>query len=148
MSTVTNGTRTTATTSSTWYEPTPKGTGWVLFAGIMLLFAGVMNVIWGIAAVAGSGFFVAGAHYILLTDLNVWGWIAIGFGTLEFIAAFSVWRGGGFGRWFGIFAAALAGIGALMWMPAYPLWSLVLVTVDMLVVYALAVYGGKPEITS
>jgi hypothetical protein len=129
-------------------EVSPKGAGWVLFAGIMLMLGAMLNVIWGIAALAGSGFFVAGADYILITSLNTWGWIAIGFGALELLAALSVWRGGGFGRWFGIFVAGIALIGALMSMPAYPFWSLTLVAIDMLVIYGLAAYGGKPELLS
>jgi hypothetical protein len=148
MSTFTDGptTRPTVTPPSSYRvsEPAPAGTGWVLFAGIMLMIGATLNIIWGIAAVAGSGFFVAGADYILITSLNTWGWVAIGFGALEFLAALSIWRGGGFGRWFGIFAASLALVGALMWMPAYPFWSLTLVAIDMLVIYGLAAYGGKP----
>jgi hypothetical protein len=68
-------------------EAAPKGTGWVVFAGIMLAIAATLNIIWGVAAVAGSGFFVAGADYILITNQATWGWIAIGFGALEFLAA-------------------------------------------------------------
>ena len=151
MSTVTNGASTSAPAASTpsgyaVSEFSPEGGGWVMFAGIMLMVGATLNIIWGIAAVAGSGFFVVGADYILITNLSTWGWIAIGFGTLEFLAALSVWRGGGFGRWFGIFVAALALVGALMSMPAYPFWSLTLVAIDVLVIYGLAAYGGKPEL--
>ena len=152
MSTATNGasTKPATATPSTYpvREVSPEGAGWVMFAGIMLMIAATLNIIWGIAAVAGSGFFVAGADYILITSLSTWGWVAIGFGALEFLAALSIWRGGGFGRWFGIFAASLALVGALMWMPAYPFWSLTLVAIDMLVIYGLAAYGGKPELRS
>jgi hypothetical protein len=95
-------------------EPTREGTGWVLFAGIMLMIAATLNVVWGIAAVAGSGVFVTGADYILVADPSTWGWIAIGFGALEFLAAVSIWRGGGFGRWFGIFVTSLT----LSWIGA------------------------------
>jgi len=128
--------------------PLDKGAGWVLFAGIMFGLAAVLNIIWGIAALANSGFFVAGAHYILLTDLHAWGWIAIGFGALELLAALSIWRGGAFGRWFGIVVAGLAVVGALMSMPAAPLWSLTLVALYVFVIYGLAAYGGRPELTA
>jgi hypothetical protein len=88
---------------------------------------------------------VANASFIL-SDLNTWGWIAIAFGTIEFLAAFSIWRGGAFGRWFGIFVAGLAVIAAMMMIPAYPFWSLTLVAIDLLVIYGLVAYGGKPEL--
>jgi hypothetical protein len=123
-----------------------KGAGWVLFATVMFVIAACLNVIWGIAAVSSSHFFVAGARYII-SDLNTWGWIVLGFGALEALAALSIWRGGGFGRWFGIAVASVATLVALMSIPAYPLWSLVLVTLYLLVIYGLAAYGGKPELT-
>ncbi len=127
-------------------ERTPKGAGWVLFAGIMFLVSACLNVIWGIAAVSSSHFFVAGANYIL-SDLNTWGWVAIGFGALEVLAAMSIWRGGAFGRWFGIAVAGLGAVLAMLTIPAYPFWGLVLVALAVLVVYGLAAYGGRPELT-
>lgn len=128
--------------------PLDKGAGWVLFAGIMFALAAILNIIWGIAAVANSGFFVAGANYILLTNLATWGWIAIGFGALELLAALSIWRGHAFGRWFGIVVAGLAAVAALMSMPGAPFWSLTLVALYVLVIYGLAAYGGRPELTA
>ncbi|MGZ6651793.1 MAG: DUF7144 family membrane protein, partial [Solirubrobacteraceae bacterium] len=95
--------------------------------------------------VSSSHFFVANASFIL-SDLNTWGWIAIAFGAIEFLAALSIWRGGAFGRWFGIFVAGLAVIAAMMMIPAYPFWALTLVAIDLLVIYGLAAYGGKPEL--
>ena len=127
-------------------EEARRGTSWVLFAGIMLATVAILNVIWGLAAIAKSSFFVSDASYILLTDLRAWGWIALGIAALEFLAAFSIWRGGAFGRWFGIAVAVLGIVGALMSMPASPLWSLVVVALGILVIYGLAVYGGRPEL--
>ena len=150
MSTLTNGTKTTAPTASppapeVW-ELSRKGAGWVVFASIMFVVSAALNAIWGIAAVSNSKFFVAGATYIL-SDLNTWGWVAIGFAALEVLAAISIYRGGAFGRWFGILVAGLAILVAMASIPAYPFWSLVLVAIDVLVIYGLAAYGGKPELT-
>lgn len=120
-----------------------SGAGWVMFAGIMLLIVGVLNVIYGIAAVGDSKFFVHETQYIL-SGLNTWGWVTIILGALEILAAFSIWSGGGYGRWFGIFVASLSAIGALMYMPAYPFWSLAIFAIDILIIYGLAAYGGQP----
>jgi hypothetical protein len=127
-------------------ERSYKGAGWVLFAAIMLVMGGVLSIIWGIAAVSSSHFFVAGASYIV-SGLNTWGWIVMAFGVLEALAALSIWRGGEFGRWFGILAAGLGGLAAMMSIPAYPFWALTLVAIDVLVIYGLAAYGGKPYLT-
>jgi hypothetical protein len=150
MPTMTNGTKTplpTAPARDRYIAPEPssdEGMGWILFAGVMFMLLGTLNVIWGIAAVAESSFFVANASYLIITDLATWGWIAIGFGALELLAAFSIWAGGGFGRWFGILVAGFGVVSALLTMPAYPLWSLTAIALGILVVYGLAVHGGKP----
>jgi hypothetical protein len=146
MSTVaTNGssTKTASVAPPPEYKSSYAGAGWIVFAAIMFALAASLNVIWGIAAVADSRFFVDGATYIL-GGLNTWGWIAIGLGAVQLLAALSIWRGGAFGRWFGIIAAGVAVIGAMMMIPAYPFWALTLVGLDVLVIYGLAAYGGKP----
>jgi hypothetical protein len=127
-------------------EPSYKGAGWILFAAVMFVIAASLNVIWGIAAVSSSHFFAANAHYII-SDLNTWGWVAIGFGAIEALAALSIWRGGAFGRWFGIVVGGFAALVAMMSIPAYPFWSLALVALYVLVIYGLAVYGGEPVLT-
>jgi hypothetical protein len=119
-----------------------SGAGWLLFAGIMLLVAGALNIIYGIAAIDDSRFFVNDAQFIL-SGLNTWGWIVLVLGVLQVFAAFSIWQGGGFGRWFGIFAAGLSSIGALLSIPAYPFWSLAIFAIDILIIYGLAAYGGQ-----
>jgi hypothetical protein len=107
----------------------------------MIVMVGVLNVIYGIAAIGDSKFFVNGAKFIL-SDLNTWGWVVLVLGVLQVFAASSIWAGGGYGRWFGIFVAGLSAIGALLSIPAYPFWSLAIFAVDVLIIYGLAAYGG------
>ena len=111
-------------------------TGWWLFAGILLLISGVLNIIWGIAAIGESHFFVLETHYIL-SSLNTWGWITLILGVLELIAAFSLFSGGSFGRWFGIITAGLVAIGSLMDIAAYPFWSLCVFALSVIILYEL-----------
>jgi hypothetical protein len=151
MATVTNGTRTEARSApapvAPYAEVPQKGRGWILFATIMFVVAATLSAIWGVAALSNSEFFVGNASF-MLSGLHTWGWIQIGFAALEALAALSIWRGGWFGRWFGIAVAAFAFVAAMMSIPAYPLWSLTLVAIYTLVIYALAAYGGKPELTA
>ena len=134
-------------------EPAPRGqygteevegSGWLLFAGIMVMIAGVLNIIWGIAAISNSKFFTHNATYIL-TELKAWGWIVLIIGVVELIAAFSIWAGGQFGRWIGIVAAGANAIAALLSIPAYPFWALCLFGIDILIIYGLAAYGGQRQ---
>ncbi len=112
-------------------------TGWWIFAAIILGIAGVLDVIWGIAAVSDSKFFVANQKYII-SSLNTWGWVAIILGVGQLFAAFSLFVGGGFGRWVGILFASLSAIYALLAIPAYPFWSLCIFALAVIVVYELA----------
>lgn len=111
--------------------------GWWVFAGVLLLVAGVLNIIYGIAAIGDSKFFTENATYIL-SGLNTWGWIILIIGVLELVAAFSLFSGGEFGRWFGIFIASLNAIGALLSIPAYPFWSLAIFALAIIIIYKLA----------
>ncbi|HMI72090.1 MAG TPA: hypothetical protein VK510_18985, partial [Solirubrobacteraceae bacterium] len=84
--------------------------GWVTFAGVMLLIAGVLNVIYGIAAIGDSKFFINDSKYIL-SNLSTWGWITLIIGVIQLFAAFSLWSGNLYGRIIGIGAAGLSAIG-------------------------------------
>jgi hypothetical protein len=122
-----------------------KGPGWILFAWLMLLVAGVMGIIDGIVALSQSSFFDAyGAHYIS-GSLTTWGWVALIMGIVTVAAAFSVMRGGIFGQWFGIIIASVGVLVQLTWIPIVPFWALFIMLLDILVIYALAVYGGQQD---
>jgi hypothetical protein len=120
-------------------------TGWWLFAGIMLLISGTLNIIWGIAAISESHFFALNTHYIL-SSLNTWGWITLILGALEILAAFSLFGGGSYGRWFGMIAAGLVAIASLMDISAYPFWSLCVFALSVIILYQLA-KGPSSEAT-
>jgi len=120
-------------------------TGWWIFAAIMLSIAGVLNIIWGIAAISEAKFVtVTGATYVF-SNLNTWGWITLILGALEILAAMSLFSGGGFGRWFGIFAASLVAIDALLDINVLPFWSICVFALSVIVVYQLA---KAPEVSS
>jgi hypothetical protein len=119
-----------------------RGAGWILFAGIMIMIAGVLNVFWGIEAVSDSKFFVGRNHHFFFENLHTWGWVTLILGAIQILAALSIWRGGLFGQFFGIFAATLSAIGALFTIGDYPFWSICIFAVDVLIIYGLAAYGG------
>jgi hypothetical protein len=121
-----------------------RGAGWVTFAGVMILIAGVLNTIGGIAAIDDANFYTADAHY-QFGDLNTWGWFLLAVGLLQLFAAFSIWNGGAYGRWVGVLSASANAMVQLLFLPAFPLWSLAIFALDILVIYGLVVYGGRPE---
>jgi hypothetical protein len=123
-------------------EGEPSGTGWMLFAAAMLGLSALWNIFDGIAAISSAHVFVADASYIF-SDLNTWGWIVLALGALQGIAAMLVVTGSEFARWFGIVSAGLNALGQLAFLPAYPLWALAMFSIDILIIYGLAVYGGS-----
>jgi hypothetical protein len=116
--------------------------GWVTFAVVLLSMAGVLNAIYGIAAISDSSFFVHNTRYIL-SGLNTWGWVTLGLGVVQLLAALSLWGGGLFGRIVGIAAAGLSAIAALMSIPAYPLWSLAIFALDVVIIHQIATRGTE-----
>ena len=121
-----------------------KGAGWITFAGVVLVMVSILNIIDGIAAISSSKFFVANAKYVF-SDLNTWGWIVLGIGVLQMLVAFGVWAGNQLARWTGVLVVSLNAIAQLLFIPAYPFWSLAIFTLDILVLYGLAAYGGRPS---
>lgn len=116
--------------------------GWVTFAGVMLLIAGVLNVIYGIAAIGDSSFFINDTKYIF-SNLNTWGWIILILGVLQVFAAFSLWSGSLYGRIVGIGAAGISAIAALLAIPAYPFWSLAIFALDIVIIHQIATRGTE-----
>lgn len=119
-----------------------RGYRWVVFAGVMLTLGGTINLIDGIAAVGGSRFFARGANYIV-GDLTSLGWALIGLGAAQVLSGFGVLAKNQIARWIGVAAAALNAVVQLFFMPAYPLWSLAVFAIDILVMHGLLVYGGR-----
>jgi hypothetical protein len=143
--------------SSTPYAPVPSGKrgdfdydyyddahgqGLVTFAGVMIMIAAVLNTLYGIAAIGTASFFIADARYVL-GDLNTWGWFLLGLGVLQFFAAFAIWRGASWGRWFGVACASVNVILQMLWIPAYPVLAMTILALDITVIYGLLAYGGR-----
>jgi hypothetical protein len=126
---------------------TSEAIGWTDFASLMLGIAGVWNIISGILAIRDSKVFTANATFVF-SNLNTWGWIILLLGVLLVFAAVSVNRGGQFGRWIGIFAASINAIGQLSFVSIHPFWGITMFAVDIFIIYALVVYGGRKLTTN
>jgi hypothetical protein len=122
--------------------PTEKGAGMLAFAGVMLIIVGALNVIYGIAAISKSDFYVGHTRFIF-NNLGGWGWVITIIGAVQVAAALSILRQTGWGRWLGVATASLNAIAQLLFIPSYPLASLALFAVDILVIYALVTYGAR-----
>jgi hypothetical protein len=129
------------------YESEGRGIGWLLFAGTMLGIAGIMRIFDSVWAFGYSGALPEGLKDTVIgSNLTTYAWLWLGVGSLLLVSSFLVVVGSQFGRWVGIVAASIASVTAIFWMPYYPVWSLVYIGLSIMVIYALAVYGGRvPE---
>jgi hypothetical protein len=119
-----------------------RGAGWVAFSAIVLTIAGIFGIIDGLMAVYRSAFFTTNAVFVF-SDLRAWGWITFGLGVAGVASGLAVVSGREWARWTGVFVASLSAIGQLMFAQAYPLWSLMIMALDFLVIYGLVAYGGR-----
>jgi hypothetical protein len=118
------------------------GYGLIIFASVLLAIAGFFNLIYGIAAIADSHVFVANAHYVF-GNLRAWGWITLIIAVLQLFAAAGVLMGNQLARWFGVAVIGLSAIDQMFFMGAYPLWSIMIIAVDVVALYGLCAYGGR-----
>jgi hypothetical protein len=118
------------------------GQGLVTFAGVMLMIAAVLNTLYGIAAIDSANFFVNDARYVI-GDLSTWGWFLVALGVIQCFAALAIWRGTGWGRWFGVVCAAGNAILQMLWIPASPFVALTILVLDIIAIYGLLAYGGR-----
>jgi hypothetical protein len=121
-----------------------RGDGWVTFAGVMLMMLGIVNFIGGIAAIDDANFYVGNAQFVV-SDLNAYGWAITILGAAQALVALGIWARNGFSRWMGVLFASVNAVVQLFMMPAFPLWSLAIFSIDVLIIYGLITYGGRIE---
>jgi hypothetical protein len=132
-------------TSSVAYGPEPTAwTGWVVFASFMMLLLGVFQAIQGLVAIFDDGYYrVTQSGLVVNLDYTAWGWTHLLLGVLIVISAVGVLSGNLAARTVAVILAGLSAIANLLFIEAYPLWSIIIITVDILVIYALTVHGRE-----
>ena len=108
----------------------------------MIMIAAVLNILYGIAAIDKANFFINDARYVF-GDLSTWGWFLLALGVVQGFAAFAIWRGTGWARWFGVASASVNAILQMLWIPAQPVLALTILTMDIIAIYGLLAYGGR-----
>jgi hypothetical protein len=118
-------------------------TGWIAFAGVYLIVAGLMNGIWGVAALSDSE--VLRERALAWSNLTTWGWLSVGAAGIQVVAGGLVLGGRVVGR---VLAAVIA-LGGLfvnfLSIGAYPLWSILALVANGLVLWTVTVYGDAFE---
>jgi hypothetical protein len=128
----------------------------VLFASLMLVIGGAFNVIEGLVALFKDGYFVVRENGLLVFDFTVWGWIMLLFGALMIVVGLALNGARGWARIVAVVLVGLNAVAQVAFMSASPVWSVLVIALDVLVIFALtarwdvAVAGmqGMPEYAS
>lgn len=114
--------------------------GTTFAAAILLLVASFLAIFQGIAAIANDDLFVVGVKYTYEFDLTAWGWIHLIFGVLGVLVAAGLMTGAVWARATAIVLAAISIVINFLWLPQYPLWSIVIIALDLIVIWAVATW--------
>ena len=123
-----------ATQDSSW-------TGWIVFAGFVLAIVGAIDALQGLVAIIKDDYVVATAKGVAILDVTAWGWSTLLWGALLFFTGLALLGGAGWARWLAIIGVSVNAIGQVAFMAnypqAYPLWNIMVVALNVLVLYAL-----------
>ena len=131
-------------------DPDPTGwTGWVVFASFIMILLGSFQAIQGLVALFNKGFYlVPPSGLVVNVNYNVWGTVHLVLGVLLLLSGMGVLSGNVVARTVGVILAGLSALANMAFIGAYPLWSLLIITVDVLVIFALTVHGRELRDTS
>ncbi|MET8175479.1 DUF7144 family membrane protein [Streptomyces clavifer] len=115
----------------------PSPSGWTVFAAVLMIFGGAMAVLEGIAAIAKDDVFVATRNYVFQFNLTGWGWVHLVLGIVILLAGCALFTGALWARAVGVLLAGLGVVAHFLWLPYYPFWSLVLIAMYIIVIWAL-----------
>jgi len=115
--------------------------GWIGFAGWLMVIVGVLDFFEGLIAVIRGQYYVLSAQQIIVFDIRTWGWLTLLWGIVVCMAGLSLLARATWARWFTIIIVSLNVIGQLGFVGAsqYPLWALTVMGLSIVVLYALIV---------
>ncbi|MEV0032906.1 hypothetical protein [Nocardia sp. NPDC050793] len=114
-------------------------------AAILLLTVGVLQIFEGISAVVDDELFVVGVEYVYKFDISTWGWIHIVLGVILVICSIGLMTGSTWGKVAAIVIAALAIIANFLWLPYYPYWSILIIALSIVVIWAVSTWRPADE---
>jgi dolichyl-phosphate-mannose--protein O-mannosyl transferase len=115
--------------------------GFAFFAGLMLMMIGIFDLIQGFAALFKEDFYAISPNYVFHFDSSTWGWIHMLIGLVVLFAGLGIFRGAVWARTVGVIVAIIVAIENFMFIPIYPVWSIIMVAVAVTVIWALTAHG-------
>ncbi|SFD98007.1 hypothetical protein SAMN04487819_10668 [Actinopolyspora alba] len=112
--------------------------GLEMFAGVLMLIIGLFHVVVGLTALLRSSFYVVAGDYFFGADITTWGWVHVALGLLVGATGAALLSQQRWARVTGIVIVALSALGNFLFVPIQPLWSVLIIAVDVVVIWALA----------
>lgn len=120
--------------------------GWILFAAVIMLLVGAFHVIQGLVALFKDDYFaVAPSGLVLNVSYTSWGWIHIVGGVIVVAAGFALMTGKMWARVLGTVMACVSAVVNVGFLGAYPIWSTMMIALDVAIIMALTVHGSAIE---
>jgi hypothetical protein len=124
-------------------DPSGWAAGFTVFAAVMMIMVGIWQALAGLVAIFENEFYVAARNYLFEADVTTWGWIHLVVGLVVAFAGWGLLSGQTWARIVGITLAALSAIANFLFIPYSPLWSMLIIAVNVLVIWALAAHGRQ-----
>jgi hypothetical protein len=125
---------------------TGKVTAWVgfiVFAGMLLIVSGVFTLAEALYALFDDAIFVQADGQTLLLDITAWGWVHLVMGALQVLVGIALLRGSTWARVATVIVVGVNALAQMLFLPAYPLWGVLVVALDVLVIWAVCVHGTE-----
>jgi hypothetical protein len=131
--------------TDTRYDGEPTGwAGWVVFGGVMLIMLGSFQIIEGLVALFDDGFYLVRSNGLVVdVDYNTWGWIHLALGIIGVLVGVGLLAGNMAARIVGVGIAFLSALVNLAFISAYPVWSVLMIVLDVIVIFAIIVHGRE-----
>ncbi|MGH9233130.1 MAG: DUF7144 family membrane protein [Acidimicrobiales bacterium] len=125
------------------YDEPTGWTGWISFAGVMLIIGGSLNLFYGVVAAVNDEWVVFANRANVYLDVSQWGWVHIILGIIVLLAGVGVFSGNFLARMVGVLVAGVSMLVNFAFIPVYPFWALTVITIDVLVIWALMAHGRE-----
>jgi hypothetical protein len=113
--------------------------GWIAFAGVMMLILGSLDAFWGLAGILNDEIVVVGGNGALIFDVTTWGWVHLILGSVVALTGLGLISGNSAARVAGIFFLSISAVAQIVWFPAAPLWAFLMIILDTVIIYQLTV---------
>lgn len=126
-------------------EPEPTGwVGWIAFASTMMIMLGMFHAFQGLVALFQDQYYLVGKNNLVIhMDYTAWGWTHIVVGLVVLGAGIGLLSGQMWGRIVGTVVALGSALVNIAFLSAYPIWSTMMITFDVLIIWALTVHGRE-----